>query len=72
MSCYSAVYGVYGIAYSLGMMASTGVTSALASRLQFLEILLFLSIGLMLCVPFLLRKGSSLPDVSVVAPAAQK
>jgi DHA1 family solute carrier family 18 vesicular amine transporter 1/2 len=64
MSCYSTVSAVSSVAYSIGMMASTTLTFVTALRLNFFEILVCVSLGLSLCVPLLLRKGSSLPVVS--------
>jgi len=49
-------------------MASNAITSVSASTLKFGEILLCVSFGLLLCVPLLLRKNSSLPEISA-APA---
>jgi len=69
MSCYAATSAVSSIAYSAGMMASNAMTFISASKLKFVEILLCVSAGLLVCVPLLLRKSPSLPEIAV-APAA--
>jgi hypothetical protein len=64
-SCYSTVPAVSSIGYSVDMMASNASTSVSASalRLKFVEISLCVSLGLLICVPLLLRKNSSVPEV---------
>jgi predicted MFS family arabinose efflux permease len=55
LTCYSAVYAIYNIAYSLGMMSTDAFASAAASSLGFLPTLLCVGAVLILAVPFLLR-----------------
>ncbi|HEY2112364.1 MAG TPA: MFS transporter [Dongiaceae bacterium] len=55
LTCYSAVYAIYNIAYSLGMMSTDAFASATASSLGFLPTLLCVGAVLILAVPFLLR-----------------
>ena len=55
LTCYSAVYAIYNIAYSLGMMSTDAFASAVASSLGFLPTLLCVGAVLILAVPLLLR-----------------
>jgi MFS transporter, DHA1 family, solute carrier family 18 (vesicular amine transporter), member 1/2 len=59
LSCYTAVYAVYNIAYSVGMMASNTVATA-AGHLQFYQTLLCVSAVLILSLPLLI-KGTAAP-----------
>ena len=59
LSCYAAVYAVYNIAYSAGMMATDALASAVAENLGFFNTLLCASGFLLLCVPLLLLKDSA-------------
>jgi MFS transporter, DHA1 family, solute carrier family 18 (vesicular amine transporter), member 1/2 len=62
LSCYTAVYAVYNIAYSIGMMASNAVATA-AGHLQFYQTLLCVSVVLLVSLPLLfLGTPSSVPD----------
>lgn len=54
LSCYTAVYAVYNIAYAVGMMASNVVASA-TGRLPFNQTLLCVALLLLLFIPLLLR-----------------
>ena len=58
MSCYSAVYGVYNIFYSLGMLATAALASMAVSRLNFWGVLLCVSVVLVSSIPLLIRIGS--------------
>jgi DHA1 family solute carrier family 18 vesicular amine transporter 1/2 len=58
MSCYSAVYAVYNIFYSIGMLATAALASAAARLLNFWGVLVCASAILLLSVPFLI-KGSA-------------
>ena len=53
MSCYSAVYAVYNIFYSIGMLAAGGLASAPAHLLSFRGVLLCASVILLLSIPML-------------------
>jgi DHA1 family solute carrier family 18 vesicular amine transporter 1/2 len=56
MSCYAAVYAVYNIAYSVGMMATNALATAAAAWLGYTQILTAAGIALLICVPLLLLK----------------
>jgi MFS transporter, DHA1 family, solute carrier family 18 (vesicular amine transporter), member 1/2 len=68
MSCYSAVYGVYNICYSIGMLATAGVASMAARWLSFLSVLLCASAILLLFIPLLVRTAS---PQSAIQPASR-
>ncbi len=67
MSCYSAVYAVYNIFYSIGMLATAALASAAARLLNFWGVLLCASAILLLSVPFLFKAG---PPRRVVSEAS--
>ena len=56
-SCYSAVYAVYNIFYSIGMLATATLASASVRVLNFWGVLLCVSAILLLSVPFLIKAG---------------
>jgi MFS family permease len=56
MSCYAAVYAVYNIAYSVGMMATNTLATAAAAWLSYAQILTTAGVALLICVPLLLLK----------------
>lgn len=58
LACYTAVYAVYNVAYSVGMMASNTVATA-AGHLQFYQTLLCVSAVLILSLPVLVRGTSA-------------
>jgi MFS transporter, DHA1 family, solute carrier family 18 (vesicular amine transporter), member 1/2 len=64
LSCYAAVYAIYNIAYAVGQMAASGFASAASTRLSFFEVLLCVSGALIVFIPVLLLRDSSLPQVS--------
>lgn len=68
LNCYAAVYAIYNIAYSLGMMGADSFASAVASKLTLLQILLSTSGVLLLCIPLIL-KGVGAQDQQEVAHA---
>jgi len=68
MSCYAAVYAVYNITYSLGMMGADFFASTAAEHLSFLYILLSMSVMLLLCIPLIL-KGVAVSVAPVAQPA---
>ena len=70
LTCYSAVYAVYNVAYSVGMMGTDAFASIASSRLSFLQILLCVSVALVVATPFLLR-DSAAPSPAP-QPSAQK
>jgi MFS family permease len=57
MSCYSAVYALYNIFYSIGMLATAALASTAALLLNFWGVLLCVSATLFLSVPFLIKAG---------------
>ncbi len=59
MSSYSAVYAVYNIVYSVGMLGTAALTSAAARSLGFFRFLLCVSAALILCTPLLMLPDSS-------------
>ena len=62
LKCYTAVYAVYNIAYSVGMMASNAVATA-AGHLQFYQTLLCVSAVLIISLPLLfIGTPSVVPD----------
>jgi len=62
LSCYTAVYAVYNIAYSVGMMASNAVATA-AGHLQFYQTLLCVSAVLIVSLPLIfMGTPSVVPD----------
>jgi len=65
LSCYTAVYAVYNIAYSIGMMASNAVATA-AGHLEFYQTLLCVSAVLILSLPLLI-KGTPPPASNALA-----
>ena len=65
LRCYTAVYAVYNIAYSIGMMASNAVATA-AGHLQFYQTLLCVSAVLVLSLPLLI-KGTPAPASEALA-----
>jgi DHA1 family solute carrier family 18 vesicular amine transporter 1/2 len=66
MSSYSAVYAVYNIFYSVGMLSTAALASAAARLLNFWGVLLCASAILLLSIPFLLKAGPS-PGVATAA-----
>ena len=61
LSCYAAVYAIYNIAYSVGMIATNALAASAASSLGFENVLLCAGAALLVCVPLLLLKESPLP-----------
>jgi MFS transporter, DHA1 family, solute carrier family 18 (vesicular amine transporter), member 1/2 len=57
LSCYSAVYAVYNIFYSIGMLATAALASSAARRLGFAGVLLCAS-AVLLLFAFLLARDS--------------
>ena len=62
MNCYSAVYAVYNIAYSLGMIGSDFFAATFAEHLQFIQSLQIMSVILLLGLPVMLRGVSGEPE----------
>ena len=56
LSCYAAVYAVYNIAYSIGMMATNAVATAATHFMSVQQILASTGVALLLCIPLLLLK----------------
>lgn len=67
MSCYSAVYAVYNIFYSIGMLATATLASAAARLLNFWGVLLCVSAILLLSLRFLIKAGPPRKVVSVAS-----
>ena len=67
MSCYSAVYAVYNVCYSIGMLGTAALASAAARRLHFWGVLLCASAILLLSLPLLTRAGSHPPAIPAEA-----
>ncbi len=55
MSCYAAVYAVYNIAYSLGMMSADTFAATIATQIPFCYSLLCMSSILILFLPLVLK-----------------
>ncbi len=55
LNCYAAVYAVYNITYSLGMMSADTLALTAAGSLSFIQILLTMSAILLLCIPLILK-----------------
>jgi len=55
LTCYTAVYAVYNIAYSLGMMGADFFAAGMAGRMTFVQSLLTMSAFLILGIPIMLR-----------------
>ena len=71
LSCYTAVYAVYNIAYSVGMMASNAVATA-AGHLQFYQTLLCVSAVLIISLPVLFVGTPSLAPDSLANRNSEK
>jgi len=54
LSCYAAVYAVYNIAYSAGMIATSALAGAAARWASVPQILLCTGVVLLVCIPLLL------------------
>jgi DHA1 family solute carrier family 18 vesicular amine transporter 1/2 len=67
MSSYAAVYAVYNIFYSIGMLSTAALASAAARLLNFWGVLLCASAILLLSIPFLRKAG---PPSGTAAPAS--
>ena len=65
LSCYAAVYAVYNIAYSVGMMSTNAMAVAAASWASVPQILLCAGAVLLICIPLLLLKG---PQAEMAKP----
>jgi MFS family permease len=59
LSCYSAVYAVYNIFYSIGMLSTAALASSATRLLSFPGVLLCASAVLLLSVLFLAKAGHS-------------
>ncbi|MFM0515179.1 MFS transporter [Paraburkholderia sp. RL17-373-BIF-A] len=56
IACYAAVYAVYNIAYSIGMMAANALASVVSEEIGFLYTLLTAGTVMLICSAFLLQK----------------
>lgn len=65
MSCYSAVYAVYNICYSVGMLGTAAFAAGVARFLNFWSLLLCASAILLVFVPVLIKAGQ--PQKAVIA-----
>ena len=59
LSGYASVYAVFNVAYSIGMIATTGFASAAFHILGYVPVLLWISLALIVCTPFLLLRVST-------------
>ena len=50
LSCYPAVYSVYNVAYSVGMVGTSSVAASVAARIGFFHTLLIVGICMLACV----------------------
>lgn len=66
MNCYSAVYAVYNIAYSIGMIGSDLFAAIVAEHLQFIQSLLIMSVVLLLGIPIMLKGVTGETKVDLV------
>jgi DHA1 family solute carrier family 18 vesicular amine transporter 1/2 len=57
LSCYAAVYAVYNIAYSIGMMATNALAAAATHFMSLQQILASTGAALLLCIPLLLLRA---------------
>ena len=57
LSCYAAIYAVYNIAYSVGMMATNALAGTAAHWMSVPQILLGASVAMLVFVPLLLVIG---------------
>ncbi len=64
LNCYAAVYAVYNITYSFGMMGADAFALSAGENLSFLQILLCMSGSLLLCIPFILKGVQGTPQIS--------
>jgi len=71
MSCYSAVYALYNIVYSVGMLATTALTSTAVRFLGFWGVMLGVSAVLILSIPLLMLADSPPPAISEASVAQQ-
>lgn len=67
LNCYAAVYAVYNITYSLGMMGADAFALAAAKYLSYFQILLSMSGILLLCIPFILKGFQAPPSNAEVS-----
>ncbi|MCB8881470.1 MFS transporter [Acidisoma cellulosilytica] len=61
LACYGAVYAVYNIAYSIGMMGASTLVVLPASSVSFSQIMLCAGLILLLLIPLVLRTGPGTP-----------
>ena len=72
ISSYSAVYAVYNVVYSVGMMGATALASLAAPALGFSRALLCASAVLILCAPLLIMGDLSRVSSVEPSPAQQR
>ena len=61
LSCYAAVYSVYNVAYSVGMVGTSSVAASVAARIGFFRTLLVVGICMLACVLPLLAASRPRP-----------
>jgi hypothetical protein len=61
MSRYSAVYAIYNIVYSVGMLAASAIASAAARTLGLGGVLVSISVVLVVSTVLLARTGNAVP-----------
>jgi len=64
LSCYAAVYAVYNIAYSVGMMTTDLLATIASAWMSFGQILTCAALALLVCVPLLLLKERPVEQTS--------
>jgi MFS transporter, DHA1 family, solute carrier family 18 (vesicular amine transporter), member 1/2 len=64
LSCYSAVYAVYNICYSAGMLGTALLASLAARRLSFRGVLICAGVLVLFSAPVLAKTGSSKEEIS--------
>jgi MFS transporter, DHA1 family, solute carrier family 18 (vesicular amine transporter), member 1/2 len=70
LTCYTAVYAIYNIAYAVGQMAASGFASAASPSLSFFHALLCVSAAMIVFIPFLLLRPLPVPQAAP-QPSAQ-
>ena len=72
MSCYSAVYAVYNIFYSIGMLGAAALASSAARVLGFAGVLFCVGVILLLSAFFLASAGAEAAAKNPIGPATTK
>ncbi len=62
LACYAAVYAVYNVAYSVGMVGTSSVAASFAARIGFFHTLLCVGIAMLACVPLVAATRAPRPS----------